>query len=276
MKVDTLFLSGGGVHCIAFLGSLKYLINNGIIKHDLSNIKTIICVSGGILHIIPILLGYSIESTIRFFTESDYFNLNDWNDISINSIFTNYGLYTKDFLSKLISPLLKKKNLPNDITLKQLFTISKIKLIIKTVNITTRQILYLHHKNHPDLPLVTAIKMTTCFPLFFEPILYNDQYYVDGGLCGNFPLEYKDRNKTKFKNFIGIKVMSSKEEKLNDIFDYLSALYNIAWSPYDHITKKRIIEIPTEGSGMDFSITKEQKIKMIENGISQVQKIIDP
>ena len=118
--------------------------------------------------------------------------------------------------------------------------------------------------------------MTTAIPILIKPIKYKNNLYCDGGLCGNFPLEYKDRNKTKFKNFIGIKVMSSKEEKLNDIFDYLSALYNIAWSPYDHITKKRIIEIPTEGSGMDFSITKEQKIKMIENGISKFQKIIDP
>ena len=61
MKIDTLFLSGGGINCLSFLGCLNYLMKKNIIQHDLSNIKTIVGVSGGILHIIPLLLGYSIN-----------------------------------------------------------------------------------------------------------------------------------------------------------------------------------------------------------------------
>ena len=34
-KPDTLFLSGGGVNCLAFLGSLQYLIEKDIINENL-------------------------------------------------------------------------------------------------------------------------------------------------------------------------------------------------------------------------------------------------
>jgi len=44
------------------------------------------------------------------------------------------------------------------------------------------------HKTHPNLSLITALRMTMSFPLIFEPILYENNCYIDGGLVNNFPL----------------------------------------------------------------------------------------
>ena len=40
MEIDTLIFSGGGIKCLCLLGSLKYLIENDIIKEHLSTINT--------------------------------------------------------------------------------------------------------------------------------------------------------------------------------------------------------------------------------------------
>jgi predicted acylesterase/phospholipase RssA len=276
MKIDTLFLSGGGINCISFLGSLKYLIQKDLIKRDLSNIKTIIGVSGGILHIIPLLLGFSIDMTIKIFTNYDYNKLIDYNNFNINDLFTNFGFYSNDFIFNLLKPMFRIKNINYNITLKDFYKLTKIRLIMKTVNISKKEIIYLNYKNYPNLSLITAIQMTTCFPLFFKPIIFNDELYVDGGLCGNFPLEYKDKNRKKYKNYLGLNIVSNKEKQcFNDFFDYLSAIYNTGWSPYDHKINKRIIEIHTNGKGMDFNVTNEDKEKIIEIGYLKIKEIID-
>lgn len=276
MKIDTLFLSGGGINCLSFLGCLNYLMQKNIIQHDLSNIKTIVGVSGGILHIIPLLLGYSINVTIKIFTNYDYNSLIDYNDFNINSLFSDYGIYSNDFIIRLLKTLFKLKNIHENITLKEFYNLTKIKLIMKTVNISKKEIIYLNYKDFPNLSLITAIQMTTCFPLFFKPIIYNNDLYLDGGLCGNFPLEYKDKNRKKYKNYLGLNIVPNKEKQnFNDFFDYLSAIYNTGWSPYDHKVNKRIIEINTNGKGMDFNVTKEDKEKIIEIGFLKIKEIID-
>ena len=276
MKIDTLFLSGGGINCLSFLGSLRYLMENKIINSDMSNIKTIIGVSGGILHIIPILLGFSINSTIKFFTNYDYNKLVDYNNFNINDLFNKYGVYSNDFITYILTPMFKYKNIDININLQDFYKKTKIKLIMKVVNLSKKEIIYLHYKNSPNIPLITAIKMTTCFPLFFKPIEYNNHLYVDGGLCGNFPIEYKDKHKKKYKNYLGIKINSTKKtEKFNDFIYYLSSLYNIPWSPYDHKKKKRVLELPADGSGMDFIVTKEDKEKMVEIGSQKMKEFID-
>ena len=44
-KIDTLFLSGGGINSIAYFGVFKYLFEKNIIEKDFKNIKNIVCVS---------------------------------------------------------------------------------------------------------------------------------------------------------------------------------------------------------------------------------------
>ena len=57
-----------------------------------------------------------------------------------------------------------------------------------------------------------------------------------------FPLEYK--RKIKNCKYIGFKIVSTQVKyDFKDIFSYLSSLYNIAWSPYDHTKKENIIGI---------------------------------
>ena len=120
----------------------------------------------------------------------------------LNNLLENYGVYDNDFLINLCSVLLEKKDLSPMITLKEFYNHTKIHFYLKTSNISKSKIEYLSHKTDPDLSLIQAIQMTTCIPLIFKPIQYKGNIYVDGGLSGNFPIEFN--KKLKSRNYLGI------------------------------------------------------------------------
>lgn len=255
MNYDTLLLSGGGFKCFGFLGSLKYLIEKGIIKEYLEGIKDIIVVSGSCVYILPLILGYSIDATIKLFNMFKMDTLIDIENISIDTLICDYGIYESQSSNKLIDLLLEKKGINNDITLKELYEKTNINISFKTVNITKEKVYYLNHKDNPTIKLKDAICMSGCVPLLFKPFNYNGDLYIDGGFCGNYPDDYN----IKSKNYLGIRLNSSninsKESANNDIntiIDYLKLLYNIN-GVVKKKKNKKIIDINISGIGVDLS-----------------------
>jgi NTE family protein len=45
----------------------------------------------------------------------------------------------------------------------------------------------------PDLAIWRAVRASISIPLIFEPVRINDEYFVDGGLALNFPIDLYDR-----------------------------------------------------------------------------------
>ena len=73
-KIDTLFLSGGGINSISYIGVFKYLLKMNIIEKNFKNIKNIVCVSGSSIIVFPLLLGFSLEATIKLYMDTNYDN----------------------------------------------------------------------------------------------------------------------------------------------------------------------------------------------------------
>ena len=276
MKPDTLFLSGGGINCLTFLGAFQYLFETKIIEPNFQGIKNIVCVSGSSIHILHLLLGYSLEVTMKVSLEFKNEEWVDYNHFNINNIFEKYGLYNNDFIKDLCSTLLEKKGFSKDMTLQELYNHTKINLYFKVSNINKGKIEYISHKNYPDLSLIQTAQMTTCVPLFFQPIQYKGDSYVDGGLCGNFPLEFN--RSLKSKDYLGIHLQNNGgTPEINTIFDYIGSLYKMPWSPYDQRKKnKKIINIIMDNTGLVFTLTEEEKKKMIKHGyISTLKHFTD-
>ena len=89
-KPDTLFFSVGGVNCLAFLGSLRYLFEKDIVKEDFRGIKNIVCVSGSSFHILPLILGYSLKATLKICLNFNNDQLIDYTTFDINNLLENY------------------------------------------------------------------------------------------------------------------------------------------------------------------------------------------
>lgn len=271
-KIDTLFLSGGGINCISILGSLQYLLEMNVIEKNFKDIKNIVCVSGSSIIVLALVLGFSLEVIIKLYMETNYDKIVDYSLFDINNLFENYGLFENTFVENICRLTLTKKNHSEDLTLKHLYEITNINCVFKTVNITKNDIIYLSHKNFPDLKIMEAIKMTTCIPIIFKPIIYNGESYVDGGLSGNFPIEYN--RKLKSKNYLGINIKNIGSGEIKNIIDYIYHLYVTPWSPYDNHNRKnkKVINIIVNKIGIVFKNDEDEKKEKIKNGYNTTVK----
>ncbi len=255
-KIDTIFLSGGGMKCLSILGVLKYLFEKDIIKENFDGIKDIYLISGSSIYLTPLLLGFSMESTLELFKKLDYKKLSGIDDIKIQNLFDKYGFKKITDYRYIMEAVVKGKNVDPDITLKELYNLTNINLHFRVINVNKQCNEYLNKDNSPDLKFTDAICMTSCIPILFEPIEYNGSLYIDGGVNNNFPYE-KVIDK---KNYLGIDILSSKiscgkdreKEEIKSLTDYMNILYNIYGSP--PIIKPTInhIQILIDGCGINF------------------------
>ena len=126
MKIDTLILSGGGVRCISFLGCLHYLIDNKILSKNLSEIKRFICVSGGTITMLPFLLQYTFSECKDILYNFDLKQLQNYETFHIDNIVDGFGFFEMNHIEEITKKLLQKKNLPDNLTLLELYNINKI------------------------------------------------------------------------------------------------------------------------------------------------------
>ena len=267
MEIDTLILSGGGVNCLGLFGSLKYLEENKIIEKDFKNIKTIIGVSGGIFNIIPFLLNLSYESIIKIVLNYDCEKIIDCEKFTINDILLDYGIL-KNPGSQIIETILINKGLSKELTLIELYNLTNINLISKVVNLTQSKVLYVNHESHPNLKLTVVCDMTSCIPGIFKPIIYEGEYYVDGAVCGNFPIE-----KNVSDNYLGINIHHNIPgiNDINDISDYFKSLWNMIGREIE-MNEENIININIKMMGTKFNISEEEKKMIIKEGYLQTEE----
>lgn len=155
-------LSGGGFRGVAHLGALQYLAEKGIQPDEISG------ASAGALVGAFIAEGYTPEEIFRFCKKEKFFS---YSDLSVK----NGGLFNTDIFVKII-----KKYIPHDS-----FEGLKKPLYVSVTDLTNAKSLIFNQGN-----LSFAIKASCCFPLVFQPVIYNDNTYLcDGGILNNFPIE---------------------------------------------------------------------------------------
>ena len=270
-NIDTLIFSGGAMKCVCILGVLKYLFEKNIIKPNFDDINEIYFVSGSSIYMTPLLIGFSLESTIDLFKKLDYKKIyEDSGNMKIQNLFDNFGLKDIRDFKYIAEIILSKKNIDKEITLKGFYDLTKKNINFRVININKEKNEYLNKDNSPDLKYIDAVCMTSCIPILFEPIEYNGCMYIDGGVNNNFPYDVIINK----KNYLGINILTSnislcdnecKDQKISNLTEYLSKIYNVYGAP--PITEKSInhIKLLIDGTGIDF----ERFSCIIDETISQ-------
>lgn len=264
MNIDTLILSGGGPSGTAYVGIFKYLFENNIIDKELNGIKEIITTSIGIMFSIFYILKINESVIENIVMGVDYLSTLDIDNLEINDLLVEYGLFKNDLLANTVKSIIKNTLNKEDITLQELFDITSIKLTVKVYNSTKNITEYISYENNPELKLSILTQMTTAIPLFFKPIKYNDCLYVDGGLKGNLPIEACNSD-----NYLAILIKGgiSKSVDKSSLFEYfpilnfIKSLMNVDIQ-YDH---ENIILIEIN-KGLNFDISDTEKKEMINLG----------
>lgn len=153
--------SGGGVRGIAHLGVLKALKENNIYPTQVSGS------SAGAIAGAMYCSGYDPEEIMDIIVKTNYFK------------FMRPAISWTGFL-KMDSVLeLYEKYLPaND------FSALKIPLIVAATDIKRGKVVYFSKGN-----LIQPIMASSCIPGMFDPIEIDGNFFVDGGVLNNLPVE---------------------------------------------------------------------------------------
>jgi len=263
--IDTLILSGGGPSGIAYAGIFKALLKNGILIR--SDLKEIITTSVGIIFAILYLLDYTSSQIEKIVLETELDKLLNIDDLEIDNLLLRFGLFDNKTLGNTIQSFIKHKHNKNDLTLQELYDIIPIKLTVKVYNVDLGKTEYFSYQNQPDIKLCTLSMMTTAIPFFFQPIKYNDTLYVDGGLKGHFPIEVCESD-----NFLGLWIKGGTCNtddfeliKIIPILGYTMNLMNDRDNNLEDLNKDKIF-IYDINSGLNFSVNRDEKTKLIKKG----------
>lgn len=268
LNIEELSISGGGVKGYAYLGALYQLEKIG----ELNNLKKIIGVSIGSLFASALALGFKAKELINFLFE---YNIKEIKDIDITGFLKRKSILKgekfKEFVIKIIEQKANK-----DITLKDMYKLTGIELIVVVSCVNDKTVKYISHKTDPDLELLTLILMSSAIPGFLPPVLYNNKFYVDGGILDNNPIRFLSSNAYGICQKLKEK---DKSIEINNFIDFFGAILQMIYKSLQNKIKRdhpNLIEVDYGNIQVtSFNITKDEKLSLINYGIISVEKFVN-
>jgi NTE family protein len=185
-------LSGGGARGIAQLGILKALEEFGI-KPSLISGTSAGAIAGAFYS-----GGFSIPEILKIIKKGHFFSFS-------NILIEKQGLFSMKGFEKVYSQYFKTNS----------FADLNIPLYVAATDILKGELTYFSSGN-----LSQALMASSCIPVVFQPITYQNSMFVDGGVLNNFPIEPL---LNQCDIIIGIYVNSIKKEveeiHMNNIID---------------------------------------------------------
>lgn len=197
MTITHLVLSGGAYLGFAELGALDTLCI------DMAQIQTYDATSIGCIFSVLFALGCSVSDVKEYFVERPWEQVvqdiyPSFSMKIMTDVIEHAGIFDEAFLCAVLVPFLsihfpQYKTDYTQLTLKEFYEYTHKDIYFYTVRLPmgsiTIELMSVSHYTHPELPLLTALQMTTAVPILFKPVQYKGDYYVDGGLLSNYPLE---------------------------------------------------------------------------------------
>jgi predicted patatin/cPLA2 family phospholipase len=248
MTIKHLVIGGGGPFGLTAFGALKYLHDKEF--WNIKNIKSIYATSIGALLAVYLSLKYDYEYINEYLVKRPWEKL--FEEIGIENVlelYNNKGLINPySIFLKKYAILFEAKGLEPNITMKDFYEYSGIEFNFITcdANHFTRNVI--SHNTHPDLELVTALCMTSAFPVIFTPVIVDDKCYIDGGIFSNYAVNIcLEETGCKHEEILGIKKYQSSD--INDaliteessVIDFLEKItLNIFNRVNDELVLKKI------------------------------------
>jgi len=223
--IKNLVMGGGGARGYAYISALKALEKYNL----LDNLEHIIGTSiGGMIGILK-CIGYSgneLEKIFLNFNAGDY----EWiNEIDIINLPINYGVNPGKGIIHMINIFFKHKQITSEISFKELYNKTSIKISIIGSNIIDNKYEVFNHINTPNMKIVDALRITISIPIYLTPVKYNNKYYVDGGLYNNMAVDIIDPKEYKYTIGLFLEQQFSPRNNITDnkitILDYLFKLF---------------------------------------------------
>lgn len=285
MKVGICF-AGGGIKGVAHIGILKALEEENI------NFDYISGTSSGSIIAALYSVGYKSDEIYEIFKKYNkkinYFEIKNIlkliYGILIKRKIIITGLNSGEKIEKLINKELNKKNINNINQINKKLLIPSVSLIdgkififssIKNKKIYSDKIIY-----NNDINIGKAIRASCSYPGVFEPMPFENNYLIDGGIRENVP--WKELKENGADKVISVVFQNEIEEKQKiNIIDNISNSIEILChelSNYELEGADYLLKIKTK----DISLLDKSKIKYLyqlgyieaKGKISEIKKLI--
>lgn len=190
-----LVFEGGGVQGIAYVGAMRVLEDEGILK----NVTRVGGTSAGSINAVLFAAGFTNREMLKILGDLDF---NDFKDDSwgvlrdMARLRDEFGWYKGDFFRDWVGGLLKEKTGSANITFKALKEHTKKDLFVYASNLSTKFGEVYSPEHTPRMRVVDAVRRSMSIPLFFKAIRDDrDDVFVDGGAINNYPVKIFDREK---------------------------------------------------------------------------------
>jgi predicted acylesterase/phospholipase RssA len=284
-KIQHLVISGGGPSGLFTYGAAAYLAKQKF--WSLADIKSIYGCSIGAYMGVVFSLGYDWDWLDDYFIQRPWEKVVAQSSVSLIDIYEKKGLLNEQFIFKAIEPLLRAKDLPETITLKEFYEFNHIDIHLYTTNINNAILekVDISHTTHPNLTLIKALQMTMCFPIMFQPICENGECYIDGGLLNNYPLnDCITQQKCAHEEILAFKnIWASKRLFINEessLLDFLLVLMKKMQASLDtepeqedikHTMRCLIEDLDGFDNWVHALSEREMREKSIEKGAKQAE-----
>ena len=274
---DTIILSGGSIKGFLTLGAIQYIHDN----LNTTSLTTFIGSSCGALIAYLLVIGYTpIEIMVYICTHDVLPKMTSSMDI-VNAV-NGQGAISFNFIHNILEKMTIEK-VGRLLTMKELFEKSNKHLLCVTYNLTKDKPEILSHISFPDLPCLTAVRMSSNLPLIFGSFKYQENFYIDGGITDNLGLRYIP---TESKSSIAINIVDDMQYKPNS--NILEFMYHILAIPIRQLTKNVISEMTEKNKNLkilnlrddkqpkvyDFNIKSSTRFEMFSNGYNACKEFL--
>jgi len=215
MTIKHLVISGGGHSIFRTIGALNWLEDNNY--WNLTNVESIYGTSAGAI------FGAILCLQFDHATMENYLLNRPWHEafhIKVDQLIGAYskkGVFDHNAMEIVFKPLLNAKDLPINLTMKDLYEYSNIELHVFALEVNAFEIIDISYKTHPDLPLLSALSMTSAIPGIFSPFCDESGCcYIDGGVSANYPLKWCVNAGHNLDEILGIKFNYDQQKEEGD------------------------------------------------------------
>ena len=181
--IHHLVISGAGPNGISQLAVIQEYERQGVLNLDALD-KVYGCSAGAIIGML-LLLKIPLDATVEYiikrpwnkFAKLDFFDMNE-----------RGGIMDCEKIRQMCVPLFLANDIPLDITFLQARERSSVELHIFSTNLETFKRVDFNIDTFPNMPLLTAVMLSSAVPPVFSMGSYEGVPYADGGLSDNFPL----------------------------------------------------------------------------------------
>lgn len=270
---NTLVLSGGGSKGFAMLGSIQYLYDKGYMDGVINFIGTSI---GSIINYL-LIIGMKPDEIVTYLcTHKITDKLKHFNLVSM---INRGGAVSFSIIQETLEKITLEK-VGYFLTLKDIKNKFNKHFVCVTYNLTEDKVEYLSHETYPDMPVLIALRMSANIPFIFEDFKYFNNYYIDGGILDNFPVEYFDRDDNVI---VGINLKA--EDKYNhegNIVEYFLRVVQLPLNKYvEERVKKashrcKIVELNIKDINITkFDINNHQKLELFSMGYEKIKNFFE-